>query len=294
MQFLLSLIFAVSATPLLAVSENLVDSEGWHVPQDFPQILIALFSGTRKSLWIAGATNFELTYGFALALATGFMLYRRFKNSELRLVALERAWSQARLEALRAQLSPHTLFNLLHTIRGHIAWDPAAAQSMIVQLGDLLRGLLAAGEREFSTLAEELQFARTYLELQQKRFAERVKLSLPEAQTLPSAWVPSLILQPLVENAIVHGLAGHEGEVSIQMEVAIDGDTLALRLMNSVAAGRISDRHGGIGLRNIRERLAVHFGDRFEFNARLDQPQRWRAEMRFPLLPVESAGRSAA
>jgi sensor histidine kinase YesM len=289
------MVFAVSATPLLAIAENLVSPEGWRVLQDLPEIIAALFSGARRSFWIAGTTSFELTYGFGLALVTGFVLYRRFRNYELRLVALERAWSEARLGALRAQLSPHTLFNLLHTIRGQIAWDPAAAQSMIVQLGDLLRGLLAAGEREFSLLRQELQFARVYLQLQQRRFADRVKLSLPEIETLPSVWVPSLILQPLVENAIVHGLTGHDGEVSIQLEAAIENEVLVLRLTNSIAAQRSGDREGatgsGIGLRNVRERLAVHFGDRRQFTAGLDEAQRWRAEMRLPVLPVESPQR---
>ena len=104
-------------------------------------------------------------------------LYTRFRNSELQRAALEREWSAARLAALRMQLSPHTLFNLLHTIRGHIEWDPKGAQSMVVQLADLLRRLLNAGERDFSRLADELQFVRLYLELQQKRFADRLTVS---------------------------------------------------------------------------------------------------------------------
>ena len=102
-------------------------------------------------------------------------LYTRFQNSELRLAALEREWSAARLAALRMQLSPHTLFNLLHTIRGYIEWDPKGAQSMVVQLADLLRRLLNAGERDFSKLSDELQFVRLYLELQQRRFADRLQ-----------------------------------------------------------------------------------------------------------------------
>ena len=77
------------------------------------------------------------------------------------------------------QLSPHTLFNLLHTIRGQITWDPPAAQTMVVQLGDLLRRLLTAGEREFSRLTDELQFVTLYLELQQKRFADRLTIAVP-------------------------------------------------------------------------------------------------------------------
>src|SRR5207248_6628805 len=129
---------------------------------------------------------------------------------------LERALTRAHLAALRMQLSPHTLFNLLHTIRGQIAWDPPAAQAMVVQLGDLLRRLLNAGEREFARLSDELQFVTLYLELQQRRFADRLTIEVPAREAHARAWVPSLILQPLVENAVVHGLAGHEGAVTIR------------------------------------------------------------------------------
>ena len=157
------------------------------------------------TLWLASFVSFLPSYGFGLALVTGLALYTRFRDSELRLAALEREWSAARLAALRMQLSPHTLFNLLHTIRGHIEWDPKAAQSMVVQLADLLRRLLNAGERDFSRLADELQFAKLYLELQQRRFTDRLRVELPNSAEIPAVWVPSLILQPLIENAVVHG-----------------------------------------------------------------------------------------
>src|SRR3984957_14284251 len=124
------------------------------------------------------------------------------------------------------QLSPHTLFNLLHTIRGHIEWDPKGAQSMVVQLADLLRRLLNAGERDFSKLSDELQFVRLYLELQQRRFADRLSVELPSAAQIPAVWVPSLILQPLVENAVAHGLAGHQGRVVVRISVHLAEEVL--------------------------------------------------------------------
>ena len=169
--------------------------------------------------WLASFTDFLVRYGFGLALVTGFAVYKNYRDSEIRVAALEQQWGAARLAALRMQLSPHTLFNLLHTIRGQIAWDPAAAQAMVVQLADLLRRLLNAGERDFSRLADELQFVRLYLELQCRRFTDRLTMSLPDIEQLPAAWVPSLILQPLVENAVTHGLAGHDGPVHVEVAV---------------------------------------------------------------------------
>jgi two-component system LytT family sensor kinase len=184
----------------------------------------------------------------------------------LRLAALEREWSAARLAALRMQLSPHTLFNLLHTIRGQIEWDPKTAQSMVVQLADLLRRLLNAGERDFSRLSDELQFARLYLELQQRRFADRLHVVLPNPSEVPAVWVPSLILQPLVENAVVHGMAGHQGEVIVAVTLSMAEETLTLRVTNSMAPDRIVGADG-IGLRNVRERMAVQFEGRANLSA---------------------------
>lgn len=298
-QLALGLGFAVLASPVLGACEWLVgEGESHKDPWSAAGFggAFAIKTHHDMSAWIASATSFLLTYGFALALVMGFALYRRFKESELRRAALERAWSGARLAALRMQLSPHTLFNLLHTIRGQIAWDPAAARQMVVQLGDLLRKLLAAGERDLSPLAEEIEFARLYLELQQQRFADRLSLELPEPGTLPHTWVPSLILQPLIENAVAHGLADHAGPVAIRVRGEASGGLLRLTVANSMTRERLDGSAGsrgssGIGLRNVRERLAVHFGDRAVLEAgpcaSIDVGRatvQWIAEVRMPLV----------
>jgi hypothetical protein len=287
LQVVLALVFALLASPLLGVAEHVLGGSGatsepddrMNMPWQGPQ--------SELPLRIASATSFLLTYGFALALVSGFSLYQRFRDSELRREALERAWNAARLAALRMQLSPHTLFNLLHTIRGQIDWDPAAAQAMIIQLGDLLRRLLAAGETEFTPLAAEIEFASLYLKLQRQRFADRLTLSLPDPQTLPRAWVPSLILQPLIENAVVHGLAGHSAAVNISVEVQSTGEQLQVLIRNTT--GSAATGNDGIGLRNVRERLAVHFGDRGALLVQSGQPQLWTAILQMPLLREPAA-----
>jgi two-component system, LytTR family, sensor kinase len=217
------------------------------------------------------------------------------RDSQLRSAALERALTQAHLAALRMQLSPHTLFNLLHTIRGQISWDPPAAQAMVVQLGDLLRRLLSAGEREFSPLADEVHFVSLYLELQQQRFADRLAIRVPLREDLPRAWVPSLILQPLVENAVLHGLAGHEGPVTIRVEAYASGERLVLRVLNTLAPAKPTGL-AGIGLTNVRERLEVQFGAAASFSAGPAEEGMWLAEMQMPLLRdgPQAPGRSTA
>ena len=281
LQLVLALVFALLASPLLGVSEHLLgDSMEVSAPDDRMNMP---WQGPQSELplRIASATSFLLTYGFALALVSGFSLYQRFRDSELRRAALERAWNAARLAALRMQLSPHTLFNLLHTIRGQIEWDPAAAQAMIIHLSDLLRRLLAAGETEFTPLSAEIEFASLYLKLQQQRFPDRLTLALPDPQQLPRAWVPSLILQPLIENAVVHGLAGHSGAVVLGIEVQAAGAEIRISVHNT--RGGDSSGNGGIGLRNVRERLAVHFGERAALLVR-SEPAQWTATIQMPLL----------
>ena len=281
--------FAVLAAPALVMGEMIMGE--WHgtsgISHGFAKGYESweeFFAGPAVPTWMASATSFLVTYGFGLALIIGFGFYQRLRDSQLRSAALERALAAAHLAALRMQLSPHTLFNLLHTIRGQITWDPPAAQAMVVQLGDLLRRLLTAGEQEFSRLGDELQFVQLYLQLQQRRFTDRLSVSVPERGAAPLAWVPSLILQPLVENAVVHGLAGHEGPVSVRVEVSVVGETLVLRVLNNLASSWHDVQGPGIGLANVRERLAVQFGDRASFSAGPGDDRQWVAEIHMPLL----------
>lgn len=279
LQLVLGLVFAAIAYPAMFAGELWVRDAHWH-EQMLSHTASPWADPMIMSLWLASFVSFLPTYGFGLALVTGLELYARFRASELKRAALEREWSAARLAALRMQLSPHTLFNLLHTIRGHIEWDPKAAQAMVVQLADLLRRLLSAGEREFSRLADELQFVRLYLELQQKRFADRLSVVLPAAEDIPQVWVPSLILQPLVENAVTHGLAGHQGPVVVRVAVERAGETLVLRVTNTMAADAATGAEG-IGLNNVRERLTVHFEGRASLTAGPRGAQ-WCSEITLP------------
>jgi hypothetical protein len=297
-QLLMAAGFAVLASPALVAGEVMMGE--WHGDAHSMHekwgSLSEFLSGPALPTWAASATSTLVTYGFGLALISGFAFYQRLRDAQLRGAALERALASAHLAALRMQLSPHTLFNLLHAIRGQIAWDPPAAQAMVVQLGDLLRRLLSAGEREFSRLADELQFVTLYLELQQRRFSDRLTVAVSAPEAALRIWVPSLILQPLVENAVVHGLAGHDGPVKVRVTAAADTETLTLRVENSIAPERSSGHGNGIGLANVRERLAVQFGERASFSAGPHEDGVWVAEIRLPLLRdgPESAAPAAA
>ena len=281
LQLLLAAAFAVLCYPAmnLAIHICMWYFKGhWDVPSEGPEP-----SGAEQAAWSASFISFFLTYGFGVALVSGFNWYQLHRDSEVRAAALERVWTTARLTALRMQLSPHTLFNLLHTIRGQINPEPEIARSMVVQLADLLRRLLSAGQRDFSLLSEELSFARMYLELQQQRFGDRLTVSLPDAGAQPALWVPSLILQPLVENAVLHGLAGHDGPVDIRLEVWLSADRLIMRIVNTTASSAVAAGEG-IGLSNVRERLAVQFGARASLSAYRAEPTSWMAQITMPAL----------
>jgi hypothetical protein len=293
-QVLIGVVFALLARPALLLAGLLINHEllelfeGKHAPgsEAFEGHWAEWLAGSFErfsTLGLAITTDFFLRYGFGLALVTGAALYTQYRDAQLRAEALERQWSGARLAALRMQLSPHTLFNSLNLIKGQIAWNPAAAQKLLVQLADLLRRLLNAGNRDFARLRDEVELASLYLELQQQRFSERLRIELPDRAGLPDVWVPSLILQPLVENAVTHGLAGHEGPTRIEVDVVREGDELVLSVQNDVAPGSqpAAER---IGLGNVRERLAVHFGERARFRAGLTDPARWSVEIRIPTL----------
>lgn len=288
LQVLLGAVFSVLGTPALALAEFLCGDKdimsqhtgGWQ----------HWMSPGTTALWLASATSFLLQYGFGLALVTSFRVYQYYRDSELKIEKIEREWNAARLTALRMQLSPHTLFNLLHAIRGQISWDPRIAQSMIVQLADLLRRLLTAGERDFSRLRDEIHFVRLYLELQQQRFSDRLTVTFPSDEQLANVWVPSLILQPLAENAVVHGLAGHDGAVTIRVEALTDAGDLVLRVTNTIALGQGLGAPG-IGLKNVRERLAVHFAGAATFRSSPGSDTEWVAEIRLPPLDQGSGAR---
>jgi len=301
MQLVVAVAFALLGAPALTAAQILLGYET-SKPGGMLATWVSWFDASNRALWLASATSMLLAYGFGLALVTGFSLYRRYTQAQLQVTQLEHEFNAAKLASLRLQLSPHTLFNLLHAIHGQIAWEPKAAQSMIVKLGDLLRRLLRASDRDFSTLADELQFAQLYLELQQQRFADRLSVELPARDALPVLWVPSLILQPLVENAVVHGLAGHDGPVSVRVEAALEGEELKLRVVNTMAGAAVRGESLGeslgrsehIGLRNVRERLAVQFGSQARFGAGPASDGTWCAEIVLPRVTDAAAVDTAA
>ncbi len=182
---------------------------------------------------------------------------------------LETQLAQSQLQALRAQLHPHFLFNTLNTIAALVRRDEKHdAVNMLTSLGDLLRQTMNSDQQQFVTLRQELEFLMRYLEIQQMRFRERLQVELniqPEAMEAP---VPNLILQPLVENAIRHGIAENLEAGRLSIEAVCRDGKLRINVYNDgpqLPPDWQFDANAGIGLSNTRQRLDKLYGEEFRF-----------------------------
>ena len=168
--------------------------------------------------------------------------------------------AESRLEALSAQLQPHFLFNTLQGISTLITRDPVAADEMLASLSDLLRDVLRRGDRREITLAEELSILEAYLDLSRRRFGDRLTIRVDSPPDLKDALVPFFVLQPLVENALQHGIGAHAGPGTVSIAAARDNGRLLLSVIDD-GTGAPSNSGRGIGLANTRARLAELYGN---------------------------------
>lgn len=182
----------------------------------------------------------------------------------LREERLKRLLTEAELKALRTQVDPHFLFNTLNTIADLISSQPQQAERMTERLAECFRYALAKHARDLSTLDEELGFARQYLEIEQVRFGDRLRVRLSRGDALGSEAVPSLLLQPLLENAIRHGLAPVREGGCVSVQAHREGDRLHLSVEDD-GVGLHANLRDGVGLRNVRERLRTLYAQAAEF-----------------------------
>lgn len=224
--------------------------------------------GTGHSWTLVEVSRQLILYGynyhllFYLGILTAGFAFHFYRNLQRQRVAAARVQSQlteARLQALRMQLHPHFLFNTLNTISSLTEDDPRAARRVIARLGELLRRALESTDEQEVTLAEELRFAELYLQIAGVRFGDRMRVEIDIEPGLEEAVVPNLILQPLVENAVEHGIAESFGAGVIRIEAERYGDDLHCRVSNSGPAIR-NGIIEGVGLSNTRARLEQLYG----------------------------------
>jgi hypothetical protein len=284
----MAVLFALLARPILLVLVAAERGE-WSL---MGELLNSVF-GVRLSfdLWVSSFSDFLLSYVLGLAILVGVKNYRELKYTQLRAANLQAAWTQSRLQALRMQLNPHFLFNTLNAAVALVSSRPKAAEQMLVRLADLLRRTLRDGETDFITVAREADFVRNYLEVQRLRFPDRLSFNLDIDPHVLGAAVPSLLLQPLAENAVVHSVAAETEQVRVDVRIHRVALGLELAVRNSVARPRSGVRVG-VGLGNTRERLKTLFGDDYELELIYGEDGSVIARVRIPY--IESAEQEAA
>lgn len=193
----------------------------------------------------------------------------------------ERLGADAELRALRFQLNPHFLFNALNTLAELIVEDAAAAERMVLDLSALLRRMLAERPDARVTLADEIALQRHYLAIEQQRFAGRLSVAIDVPDALGRVPVPALILQPLVENAVKHGLDATSAPTAIAIRAGEEDDALVVCVTNTGGGGAVGRDGFGIGLANIRDRLRLLHGAAASLSAG-PTPGGWSATIRLP------------
>jgi two-component system, LytTR family, sensor kinase len=186
----------------------------------------------------------------------------RAHDRELDAARVKGQLAEARLEALTAQLQPHFLFNTLQAISTLITRDPVAADRMLASLSDLLREVLRRKDRREVTLDEELRVLEPYLDISRWRFGERLSVHIDAADDVRHALVPFFVLQPLVENALHHGVGSRAGPGQIAIHAARENGRLWLTVVDDGPGSAPSDGQRGIGLPNTRARLQELYGER--------------------------------
>ena len=206
-----------------------------------------------------------LTYWVIVAVAHVFFFYRKSLERERQSIELEKRLAEARLQALQMQLNPHFLFNTLHAISALMHSDIAAADRMLIRLSELLRYALHSTKAQKVPLHQEISFLRRYLEIEETRFGARLKVDIDIPADALEIQVPNLILQPIVENSIRHGLEPHPLPGRLVVSGELLNGSLILKVSDNGVGFSASEMKEGVGISNTRARLEQLYGNQFEF-----------------------------
>ena len=213
----------------------------------------------RQRMWLP-----YMLFHYAALAGVGYAVdvRRRLRERELRTQQLENELSRAKLDALKGQLQPHFLFNTLHAIGVTAPHDGQKASRMIVHLGDLLRRTLETHKHQLVPIKEELELLAPYLEIQKLRFADRLSVLVDVPENLLDCLVPSLMLQPIVENAIRHGIEAKAGAGKITIRARAEAEVIVIEVEDDgrgLQSGRYDPSRDGIGLSATRARISKLF-----------------------------------
>ena len=248
-----------------------------------PGSLITLLSG-RIYQWLYEMTGYSLMYFLGL-----FMVFHMANRLDLveeraRLERLNAEWATLKLKVLRWQINPHFLFNSLNTVSALLKSAPDRADSVLAKFSSLLRLTLREQESVYTTVSSELNYIHSYLDMEMIRFEDRLKLNIEADEDTLEARVPCFLVQPLVENAIKHGIARIPGAAAISVSVSRRADSLVLCVRNTSSRKYAVERSdgGGLGIKNLQERLAVSYPGAHAFNYGYVENDDWNASIEIP------------
>jgi len=214
---------------------------------------------------ILGTFDGFIIYWMILGVFYSFEYYRQVREHKIKSARLESQLAKAELNALKMQLNPHFLFNTLHAISSLIDSKGKDAQNMLVRLSDFLRQTLESEGQQNVSVKKEISFLKSYLEIEQIRFGKRLSVKYNIEKSLSDKLIPTLILQPLVENAIKHGISPHSGQGKIDVSVVSKDNFMELSVCdNGKGIGQNIVEH--VGLKNTRQRLEQVYGKEASLN----------------------------
>jgi len=259
--------------------------------QVFPTTTHAALSALLPALFGVSFTYYLLAVVFHYLVLT----MEEQHTAEQRMLEAQTLAREAELKALRAQLNPHFLFNALNSITALTATEPDRAREMTITLSEFLRGSLGVGDKRTIPFAEELGLSRRYLQIELVRFADRMRLREEIADDTLDVGVPPLVLQPLVENAVKHGVAGLVSDGWVRLAAHRQGDRLRVLVENSYDPEAPRRTGGGHGLTIVEQRLATYYGDAAALRTTItgddDDHPVYRAEIRLPTEDAENDDR---
>jgi sensor histidine kinase YesM len=252
--------YSIIHTTLMYASRSIISHALGAGPYDY---------GYLPARYVMEFGNDAVSYLYFLTIITLYRYYLTTRQRELRTAQLERGLAQAELRNLRLQLQPHFLFNALNTISSTMYEDPRSADRMVGQLSQLLRLSLRTSQEQEVPLRDELEVLECYLGLMRARFGKRLTANVVTTPDMLEARVPSLLLQPLVENAIRHGNASHASGGAIEVNVKRVGSMLDIEIVDDgPGAPNGLDVYGrGVGLSSTRDRLRLLYGKGHRFEA---------------------------
>ena len=285
---------AIGISIVIGFSHEIVANLLWYVPVHF----LGVEEFTKEKLhsiigYLPSSTIGHTAQYWVIALL--FMAldyYKKLQNKQVELAQLETQLSNAKLNALRLQLQPHFLFNTLNTISSLMDIDTKASQKMVSRLGDLLRKVLEQDDRLSIPLHEELTFTKNYLDIEQVRFNDRLSIEYQIDENALNALVPSLILQPLVENAIKHGFSKQteSGKITL-IAKKLNEEVLELRVHDDGNGTNKSVKElleSGIGLKNVKERLEQLYKEEHIFKIISNENNSFEVILNFPYKRYET------